>query len=516
MNRNYLKNLYIKCAPSVGKILVLHPPSKLCYTHLAVEKISFFVFISVKNLFLLAKMSDYSVFHLPKAKIIEDLNVAKLKRKKEADRKKRYRDKLKSENPELFELNRAKDRDKKKSKYQEQKNERKKLIQVEQENLKLKAKLKKSLNQAKSRRNRIKYLIKKNGNKSEIKKVKKTAAQPRKTTSRIIMLHEKIIKFYLSDLVSSPDPSKRGFKTRKGRKMRKRNLIISNLHALHQKFKTETNTICAYSTFVKWKPFYVVKKGMNARETCLCITHLNAELLFKKALELKLVPGTIKNFIDYREYLCCNANERKCAYKECDACMNKQFLDVEKDLTNINDINYFFWENVTSSDGKKRLTKNRRKSTVNDFVTFFVNTWRAFLIHEFRNFHQFSTTKDIRKNLKNNEVYVVIDWSENYTGKYKEEPQGMHFGDAKPQISLHTGVAYFKSKKMSFCTASDFTKHNAEAIWAHLLPILKKIREENPQIDEIHIKSDGPSSQYKNTKNFKFFINHVSTACLQF
>lgn len=454
-------------------------------------------------------MSDYSIFHLPKHLVNAQLNVAELKRQKERERKSRYRQKLKNENPEKVELIRAKDRARKKSEYQAKKEEKINMKQVEADNIKLKEKLQKAKDRAKSYRNRIKYLVKKCKKKLDMKKAEKK--QQRKTASQIIALHDKIKKFYTSDHVSSPDPSKRGFKKRRGKIMRKRILIVSNLRALHQQFMTETHTKCAYSTFIAWKPFWVVKKGMNARETCLCITHLNAELLFKKALELKLVPEGIKNFFEYREYLCCNANERDCAYKKCGKCEDKQFLLEPENFDETSNINFSFWENVTSADGKRRLTKNRRTENAKNFLHFFVDTWRQFLIHEFRNFHQFSKTKFIRKNLKENEAYIVIDWSENYTGKYKEEPQGMHFGDAKPQISLHTVVIYYKSEKQSFCTSSNFLKHNAEAIWAHFLPILKKIREEKPNITEIHIKSDGPSSQYKNTKNFKYFMDYVRT-----
>ena len=54
--------------------------------------------------------------------------------------------------------------------------------------------------------------------------------------------------------------------------------------------------------------------------------------------------------------------------------------------------------------------------------------------------HQQGQLKLIQKNLKTNEVMIVVDFSKNYNCKYANEVQSTHFGASKKQISLHTGV----------------------------------------------------------------------------
>src|SRR5258705_11605576 len=58
---------------------------------------------------------------------------------------------------------------------------------------------------------------------------------------------------------------------------------------------------------------------------------------------------------------------------------------------------------------------------------------------------------------------------------------------------------------MSFCTISNCLRHNPPAIWAHMDPVLRCIKETCPLIDTVHFVSDGPTSQYRSRKNFYLF-----------
>lgn len=48
----------------------------------------------------------------------------------------------------------------------------------------------------------------------------------------------------------------------------------------------------------------------------------------------------------------------------------------------------------------------------------------------------------------------------------------MHFGASKVQVTLHTGVIFFKGGQQSFCTFSPSNIHEPHAIWAQLMPII--------------------------------------------
>lgn len=90
--------------------------------------------------------------------------------------------------------------------------------------------------------------------------------------------------------------------------------------------------------------------------------------------------------------------------------------------------------------------------------------------------------------MKENEAMVHIDFSENYACKYDKEIQSVHFGPSQTQITLHTGVIYYKGDcTTSFCTVSDCTNHGPPAIWANLNPVLANVKEINPNIDTIYL-----------------------------
>ncbi|KAJ8282121.1 hypothetical protein COCON_G00046400, partial [Conger conger] len=54
----------------------------------------------------------------------------------------------------------------------------------------------------------------------------------------------------------------------------------------------------------------------------------------------------------------------------------------------------------------------------------------------------------------------------------------------------------------SYATISDSLRHDERAVWAHLEPILKEVKEQNPSVTTLHFMSDGPVTQYRNKRNF--------------
>ena len=58
----------------------------------------------------------------------------------------------------------------------------------------------------------------------------------------------------------------------------------------------------------------------------------------------------------------------------------------------------------------------------------------------------------------------------------------MHFGASKRQVSLYTGIVYTKQSTVPFCSVPYSLKHGPAAIWAHLEPVVSKLR--NPLLRE--------------------------------
>lgn len=77
-------------------------------------------------------------------------------------------------------------------------------------------------------------------------------------------------------------------------------------------------------------------------------------------------------------------------------------------------------------------------------------------------------------------------------------------------------MIYWADKSQSFCTISDNKCHEPSAIWAHLMPVINLVKTSTPQVKTIHFFSDGPSTQYRQKKNFyalHFFTKELGFEC---
>ncbi|KAA0721693.1 hypothetical protein E1301_Tti014312 [Triplophysa tibetana] len=64
-------------------------------------------------------------------------------------------------------------------------------------------------------------------------------------------------------------------------------------------------------------------------------------------------------------------------------------------------------------------------------------------------------------------------------------------------------MAYTAHGCQSYATISSSLRHDERAIWAHIEPLLKDVRERcSPPPTTLHVMSDGPVTQYRNKKNF--------------
>lgn len=158
-------------------------------------------------------------------------------------------------------------------------------------------------------------------------------------------------------------------------------------------------------------------------------------------------------------------------------------------------------------------TKNKVQCTVKELVQKFFEKLPTFLKHVHLTTHQHNAFRNLKANLDFNEVIFAFDFSTNYLGKCREEIQSSNYGASKQQISLQTGIFYYRDKNSnlikhaSFGTVCDFLQHDAAAAWASLEPAFEYLLELVPDVEIIHSISDGPTSQYRN-KRFLYLYKY--------
>lgn len=346
-------------------------------------------------------------------------------------------------------------------------------------------------------------------------RLKESGGIPKKNTGRAGLMRE-VVDFYLRDGNSSTAPGVRETVTFRKEKKQKRYLCDS-IDNLYTKYKAEVTNPVSRATFYRLRPFWVVAQNINSRDTCLCRQHTNFQLLLDKLYRLKLIStNKIQEFV---ELWCCDPNAKECVMRTCQTCKTRA---ITNDNASTQKTWYYCWvtEKIVRPGAKGKMynvvitRKKQIECTVDNIIATFNDSIPKFFAHYYTTNYQFRALNIIKENLAENEIHLVIDFSQNYVCKYNREIHSAHFGASKKQVSLHTGGFYWKNsagelKVKTFVSVSETLRHDAAAIWAHLQPIWKLIRETVGRVDTINIQSDGPSTQYKNKSNF-FLFHHFS------
>lgn len=296
-----------------------------------------------------------------------------------------------------------------------------------------------------------------------------------------------------------------------GQTKRKR-FLLDSLPNLYRKYKSESVIKVSQSTFYRFKPFWVVRRTLSSRDTCMCKLHANFDLIVQRLARLKIVRPNTLNFCSS---MVCPSPKKECYYRECKNCKEYKVAVPENSESSF----YYQWQTVNESrvgaQGQEINCKVTKKIRIECEVSEIVNELNeqlpTYLRHKHDTAHQHRQLDMVHKNMKENEASMVIDWSENFICKYANEIQSVHFGASKKQISLHTGAFFYKKSAeeeaqcVSFCSVCENTRHDTVGIWTHMDPVLKYLQTVVPKLDALHIQSDGPSSQYKNRTNLFMF-----------
>ncbi|XP_056454193.1 uncharacterized protein LOC130388732 [Gadus chalcogrammus] len=296
--------------------------------------------------------------------------------------------------------------------------------------------------------------------------------------------------------------------------MQKR-LLVDSMKNLHLKFLAEqTNLRLSYSLFCTLRPYWVVHPTLADRETCMCKQHENLGFIAKKLHQMHIIDTS--NLESLTQAITCDTTSKQCMYGECEKCSNNTYA-LTSHYRATDRVSYLQWATVDKEHkndpgaASKITLKKEFECSQEELVETFAILLQKFRRHLYNIRQQYAFSRALKLNLPANECAVHIDFSENYGCKYSAEVQAVHFGASHQQATLHTGVYYVggASAPTSFCTVSASRLKGPPAIWQHLEPILREIREGFPDVTTIHFFSDGPCTQYKQRGNFYLFCTEI-------
>lgn len=333
-----------------------------------------------------------------------------------------------------------------------------------------------------------------------------------------IKLQQAVKDFFLLDENSRSTAGKKETITRRGLKTQKR-FMNESMKGLYAKFVERFPGLkISYSMFCLYRPFWVLRASEKDRNTCLCKMHENFEILIRKLWSRNIISCSSPEKVV--EAMTCKNRGQNCLERTCASCKKNKIEFSGLDLFDKTILNKWVTEKqLITIKGKEKTVQKTVKTEIECtnqdlFQEFNDNVYKYFQ-HIANIKHQYKTLDEIKGKLKEQDLLIHMDFSENYSCKYASEVQSSHFGASKIQISLHTVVVYYYSKESKtvenkcFATVTENLRHDPAAIFAHMQPVVNEMKMHVGDVKTVHILTDGPTTQYRNRTLFYLLGNYA-------
>ena len=213
-----------------------------------------------------------------------------------------------------------------------------------------------------------------------------------------------------------------------------------------------------------------------------------------------LTKDTENPICDYHDCLksiVCKTPTPDCYLDLCHKCPNiSVFSTLLEILTNafIDEVQYSVW---TATD---RSTLKTVTTDVFDFVNEFCDKLQTLKPHSFIAKQQSQFISSTKQNLKNREVLVMFDFSENYSYVVQDASQAFHFNNQ--QCTVFPVIYYYKEntelKHKSCIFLSDSLTHDTSAVFTIQKQLIPDIKKTVKNIKNLIYISDGAKQHFKN------------------
>lgn len=326
----------------------------------------------------------------------------------------------------------------------------------------------------------------------------------------------KVINFYEEDINSRIMPNKKDTVTVRvdceKKKVQKR-LLLSDIKQLHKQFKEQNPEIpIGLSKFAELRPKWCVVAGASGTHSvCVCTIHENFNAMID-AVNLEYLTidsqNPMKDRGDCISFVTCCNSKPACYFNECDLCPGiEKFSDFMNEVfqkQRVSQVIYSVWQ---STD---RCTLKQECLSAENFVDELCVGLQKLLPHHFIAKNQSEYVMERKNNLKEDEVLVQFDFSENFKYVVQNAAQAFHYNN--DQCTVHPAVFYYRSgeelKHSSLVLLSDCTTHDTAAVYIMQTTLIPVIKEVHPKVKKIIYVTDGAKQHYKNRFQMMNLMHH--------
>lgn len=372
-----------------------------------------------------------------------------------------------------------------------------------------------SVNQTAKEFNTTKYFVEK------ARKLKETegilaspVARAGKTLSPDIV--DTVRNFYESDENSRIMPNKKDvvtIKVNNQNEKKQKRLMLCDVKNLHTRFKkVYPQFSIGKSKFAELRPKWCILAGANGTHSvCICTQHQNFKTMFDAANLVKYTKNSdipIQKYQDCFDFILCKHPLPACYLRECQLCPGKErFSDHLDSIFQENGISQVIFSIWQATD---RCTLKKECLSTEDFIHYFCTSLETLIPHHFISKRQSEYIKNLKDNLKDGEVVIHTDFSENYAYIAQDAAQAFHYNN--DQCTVHPMVCYYKSGEMvshkCFVILSECTTHDSAAVYMMQRLIVPELKKISSKVTKIFYVSDGAKQHYKNKYQMCNLIHH--------
>ena len=266
---------------------------------------------------------------------------------------------------------------------------------------------------------------------------------------------------------------------------------------LFECFDSQYPNLCTYDTFCKYWPKNYTKPKASDLGTCMCITCQNAELKMESLKNHIGAEHSLETVIE-------NARQENFEAENNFKAALESLIEEENKTV----VGYLRWEKVKQTEinkntGRAKSDKMMRKSkteSAEQLAESMLEEYENYKLHLERDYTMKREIKAMKIEAEENEDIAVIhmDWVEQHKLSEVKEVQSAYFA-GRVCYDIHTAYIYTKEDSHGAASISDCPDHKAEAVHAAIKDNIIKLKENGKTT--VIIVSDGPTSQYRNSKN---------------
>ncbi|XP_041471656.1 uncharacterized protein LOC121421100 [Lytechinus variegatus] len=275
-------------------------------------------------------------------------------------------------------------------------------------------------------------------------------------------------------------------------------------NALHESFIDKFGSEISFSSvfrFIKSQK-HILYQAEIPSVSCLCSKCENFELLvegIRTACSNIDIPHSTEDIL---KLFTCDKGSRTCAYGECNNCPSPCLQKLEE----VEEVHFYSWE---THDGKKYPEKLPKTVTGEEASTLLLEQVAKIKVHMYLKQKQYISYQKTKGDLKENELLIHVDFSENYDNKQKNAIQSAYFG--YQSFSLYTVCVYRCEKSEitcdSYALVSGTTDHTAKVVFGLNRFLLKHLNAKQ-KFDTVHFFSDGAACQFRSKHVFAFLAQY--------